>query len=98
MERSSTRPWAVFAGDGEHQNRLWGRLVIEATRISIQASGIGPEDVIEWLNDTPPEALVGLLSVTLPNSRQVRWRFAEVAKTFGILRHGVDPRKINLRP
>ena len=61
----------------------WGRLVIEATRISIQASGIGPEDVIEWLNDTPPEALVGLLSVTLPNSRQVRWRFAEVAKTFG---------------
>jgi len=75
----------------------WGRLVTEATRISIQASGIGPEDVIEWLNDTPPEALVGLLSVTLPNSRQVRWRFAEVAKTFGILRHGVDPRKINLQ-
>ena len=39
----------------------------------------------------------GLLSVTLPNSRQVRWRFAQVAKTFGILRHGVDPRKINLQ-
>ena len=35
------------------------------------------------------------LSVTLPNSRQVRWRFAQVAKTFGILQHGVDP-KINL--
>jgi hypothetical protein len=39
----------------------------------------------------------GILSVTLPNSRQVRWRFAQVAKTFGILRHGIDPRKINLQ-
>lgn len=75
----------------------WGRVVVEPTRVSLQASGVGVDDVIEWLTSTPPDALVGLLSVTLPNSRQVRWRFAEVAKTFGILRHGVDPRRINLQ-
>lgn len=75
----------------------WGRVLVEPTRIALQASGVGLEEVIEWLTSTPPEALVGLLSVTLPNSRQVRWRFAEVAKTFGILRHGVDPRRINLQ-
>ncbi len=75
----------------------WGRVVVEPTRVSLQASGVGVDDVIEWLTSTPPDALIGLLSVTLPNSRQVRWRFAEVAKTFGILRHGVDPRRINLQ-
>ena len=75
----------------------WGRLIIESTRIGIQASGISPEDLVGWLNDTPPDALEGLLSVTLPNSRQLRWRFAEVGKAFGIIRHGVDPRRINLQ-
>ena len=49
------------------------------------------------MHETPPDALEGILSVTLPNSRQLRWRFAQVAKTFGILRHGVDPRRINLQ-
>ena len=62
-----------------------------------KASQVNAEDIVGWLRNTPPEALVGVLSVTLPNSRQVRWRFAQVAKTFGILRHGVDPRKINLQ-
>ena len=47
--------------------------------------------------ETPPEAIEQLLSITVPNSRQVRWRFAQVAKIFGILRHGVDPRRINLQ-
>ena len=75
----------------------WGRLIIESTRIGIQASGISPEDLVGWLSDTPPDALEGLLSVTLPNSRQLRWRFAEVGKAFGIIRHGVDPRRINLQ-
>jgi len=75
----------------------WGRLIIESTRIGIQASGISSQDLIGWLMETPPDALEGLLSVTLPNSRQLRWRFAQVAKTFGILRHGVDPRRINLQ-
>ena len=75
----------------------WGRLIIESTRIGIQASGIMPEDLVGWLKDTPPDALEGLLSVTLPNSRQLRWRFAEVGKSFGIIRHGVDPRRINLQ-
>ena len=75
----------------------WGRLVVEPTRISLQISGVRPEDVIGWLLETPPDALQQLLSITVPNSRQVRWRFAQVAKVFGVLRHGVDPRKINLQ-
>ena len=75
----------------------WGRLIIESTRIGIQSAHISPEDIIQWLHETPPDALEGILSVTLPNSRQLRWRFAQVAKTFGILRHGVDPRRINLQ-
>ena len=28
---------------------------------------------------------------------RVRWRFAQVAKVLGILRHGIDPRRINLK-
>ncbi len=75
----------------------WGRLIVEPTRIGLQASQVKAEDIVGWLNQTPPDALEGILSITLPNSRQVRWRFAQVAKTFGILRHGVDPRKINLQ-
>ncbi len=75
----------------------WGRLVVEPCRISLQVGGIRPAELIEWLSETPPEALGGVLSVTLPNSREVRWRFAQVAKVFAILRHGVDPRKINLQ-
>ena len=74
-----------------------GRILVEATRITLQMGGLSSEEVLQWLNDTPPDAVEGILSVTLPNSRQVRWRFAEVAKVFGILRKGVDPRKINLR-
>ena len=74
----------------------WGRLIVEPCRISLQVGGVRPEEIIEWLLETPPDALQGILSVTLPNSREVRWRFAQVAKVFGILRHGVDPRKINL--
>ena len=75
----------------------WGRLVVEPCRISLQVGGVAPREIIEWLCDTPPEALEGVLSVTLPNSREVRWRFAQIAKIFGILRHGVDPRKINIQ-
>jgi ATP-dependent Lhr-like helicase len=75
----------------------WGRLVVEPTRIALQTSGVRPEDIVSWLVDTPPGAIEQLLSITVPNSRQVRWRFAQVAKTFGVLRHGVDPRRINLQ-
>ena len=75
----------------------WGRLIVEPCRISLQVGGVTPREIIEWLNETPPEALEGVLSVTLPNSREVRWRFAQIAKIFGILRHGVDPRKINIQ-
>ena len=75
----------------------WGRLITEPTRISLQVKDVTPAQIIDWLSNTPPEALEGVLSVTLPNSREVRWRFAQVAKTFGILRHGVDPRRINLQ-
>ena len=73
-----------------------GRILVEPTRFSLQMGGINPEDVKKWLMETPPDAVAGILSVTLPNSRQVRWRFAEVAKVFGVLRKGVDPRRINL--
>lgn len=75
----------------------WGRLIVEPCRISLQVGGVVPREIIEWLCETPPEALEGVLSVTLPNSREVRWRFAQIAKIFGILRHGVDPRKINIQ-
>ncbi|MBT7244591.1 MAG: DEAD/DEAH box helicase [Euryarchaeota archaeon] len=75
----------------------WGRLIVEPCRISLQIAGVRPAEIIEWLSETPPEALEGVLSVTLPNSREVRWRFAQIAKIFGILRHGVDPRKINIQ-
>ncbi len=75
----------------------WGRLITEPCRISLQVPEVSPENIIEWLSETPPDALEGVLSITLPNSREVRWRFAQVAKIFGILRHGVDPRKINLQ-
>lgn len=75
----------------------WGRLIVEPTRIALQVGGVRPEDIAGWLLETPPEAIEQLLSITVPNSRQVRWRFAQVAKIFGILRHGVDPRRINLQ-
>ncbi|DAC71180.1 MAG TPA: hypothetical protein D7I16_01260, partial [Candidatus Poseidoniales archaeon] len=78
------------------QTGRWGGLLVEATRIHLSGADIEPEQVIGWLNELPADGIEGLLSVTLPNSRQVRWRFAQVAKTFGILQHGVDPRKINL--
>ena len=72
-----------------------GRIIVEPCRIGLQAA-VSAEEVQEWLLSTPPSALEGLLSVTMPNSRQVRWRFAQVAKVMGVLRSGVDPRKINL--
>ena len=75
----------------------WGRLIVEPTRIALQVGGVRPEDIVGWLMETPPDAIEQLLSITVPNSRQVRWRFAQVAKIFGILRHGVDPRRINLQ-
>tara|TARA_Y100001978_G_scaffold154350_2_gene139772 strand:+ start:272 stop:3280 length:3009 start_codon:yes stop_codon:yes gene_type:complete len=75
----------------------WGRLIVESSRISLQVGGVRPEEIIEWLCETPPDALEGVLSVTLPNSREVRWRFAQIAKIFGILKHGVDPRRINIQ-
>jgi ATP-dependent Lhr-like helicase len=75
----------------------WGRVECEPTRISLYVgSAVQIEDLQKWLMETPPEAIENILSVTLPNSSQVRWRFAQVAKLFGILREGVDPRKINL--
>ena len=75
----------------------WGRLTIDSTRIAIQSSDLDANDVINWLEETPADAIEGVLSVTLPNSNQVRWRFAQVAKVLGILRHGIDPRRINLK-
>jgi ATP-dependent Lhr-like helicase len=75
----------------------WGRLVVEPTRVALQSADVRPEDIVSWLLETPPDAIEHVLSITVPNSRQVRWRFAQVAKIFGVLRHGVDPRRINLQ-
>ena len=75
----------------------WGRLVVEPTRVALQSADVRPEDIMAWLLETPPDAIEHVLSITVPNSRQVRWRFAQVAKIFGVLRHGVDPRRINLQ-
>ena len=68
----------------------WGRLTIDSTRIAIQSSDLDANDVINWLEETPADAIEGVLSVTLPNSNQVRWRFAQVAKVLGILENGID--------
>mgnify|MGYP003332374472 FL=1 len=82
---------------GSTKSGTWGRLVVEPTRIALQIADVRPEEVVKWLMETPPNTIEQLLSITVPNSRQVRWRFAQVAKIFGILRHGVDPRRINLQ-
>ena len=71
----------------------WGRLIVEPCRISLQVGGVTPREIIEWLNETPPEALEGVLSVTLPNSREVRWRFAQIAKIFGNFKTRCRPSK-----
>ena len=74
-----------------------GRTLIDPYRISIQIPGTNTADIIGWLQDTPPVALPSLMRMTIPNSRAVRWRVVQVARRMGVLRKGVDPRKVNLQ-
>ena len=73
-----------------------GRAVIDPYRISLQVPGVGPGDVIEWLTGTTAEALPSIMRMTIPNGRAVRWRVVQVARRMGVLKKGVDPRKVNL--
>ena len=73
-----------------------GRVLVDPYRISLQVPGLRATNVVEWLTDTNPEHLPTILRVTIPNGRQLRWRLVQVCKVMGVLRSGVDPRKVNL--
>ena len=73
-----------------------GRVLVDPYRISLQVPGLRATHVVEWLTETKPENLATILRVTIPNGRQLRWRLVQVCKVMGVLRSGVDPRKVNL--
>jgi len=73
-----------------------GRTVIDPYRVTVQVPGTRAGDIIEWLNGTPPQALESILRMTIPNGRSIRWRMVQVAKKMGVLRKGIDPRKVNI--
>ena len=73
-----------------------GRVLVDPYRISLQVPGLRATHVVEWLTETKPENLPTILRVTIPNGRQLRWRLVQVCKVMGVLRSGVDPRKVNL--
>jgi len=73
-----------------------GRVLVDPYRISLQVPGLTAKHVVDWLTETNPENLATILRVTIPNGRQLRWRLVQVCKVMGVLRSGVDPRKINL--
>ena len=81
---------------GSMREGKMGRTIIDPYRISFQIPGTTPKDIIEWLEGTPAVALASILRMTIPNSRTVRWRVVQVAKKMGVLKKGVDPRKVNL--
>jgi len=74
-----------------------GRVIVDPYRISLQVPGLRATHVVEWLTETPANGLPSILRVTIPNGRQLRWRLVQVCKVMGVLRTGVDPRKVNLR-
>jgi ATP-dependent Lhr-like helicase len=82
---------------GSMREGKMGRTLIDPYRIAFQIPGTKPIDIVEWLTETPSVALPSILKMTIPNSRMVRWRVVQVAKKMGILKKGVDPRKVNLR-
>ena len=73
-----------------------GRVLVDPYRISLQVPGLRATHVVKWLTETKPETLSTILRVTVPNGRQLRWRLVQVCKVMGVLRSGVDPRKVNL--
>ena len=73
-----------------------GRALVDPYRISFQVPGMTATNVVEWLQETPPDALPSILRMTIPNGLAVRWRVVQVARRMGVLAKGVDPRKVNL--
>ena len=73
-----------------------GRVLVDPYRISLQVPGLRATHVVDWLTETKPDNLATILRVTIPNGRQLRWRLVQVCKVMGVLRSGVDPRKVNL--
>ncbi len=81
---------------GSMREGKMGRTLIDPYRIAFQIPGVTPVDIIKWLTETPAVALPSILRMTIPNSRTVRWRVVQVAKKMGVLKKGIDPRKVNL--
>ncbi len=60
-------------------------------------SGVGPQDVLEVLMETPAEGLEELLRIVLQESHDLRHRLVHVAKKFGVLDSDADWRKVNIK-
>ncbi len=73
-----------------------GRVIVDPYRITFQVPALTMDSMVTWLRETPPEALSDIMRMTIPNGRQLRARLVQVCKTFGILQHGIDPRRVNL--
>jgi ATP-dependent Lhr-like helicase len=73
-----------------------GRALVDAFRVVLQVPGLDIGKAQEFLNNTPPSSIEGIMRVTVPNSRALRWRLAHVCRVMGVLRRGVDPRKVSL--
>ncbi|DAC49819.1 MAG TPA: hypothetical protein HA340_04745, partial [Candidatus Thalassarchaeaceae archaeon] len=74
-----------------------GRVIIDPYRITLQVPALTADGIINWLTETPPEALRDVMWMTIPNGRQLRARLVQVCKTFGVLHRGIDPRRVNLQ-
>lgn len=74
-----------------------GRAIIDPYRITFQVPALTASGIINWLTETPPDALSGIMDMTIPNGRKLRARLVQVCKVFGILQRGIDPRKVNLQ-
>jgi len=73
-----------------------GRALVDAYRVVLQVPGLDIGKAQEFLNNTPPSSIEGIMRVTVPNSRALRWRLAHVCRVMGVLRRGVDPRRVSL--
>lgn len=74
-----------------------GRSIVDPYRFVLTVPGLDIERTIGFLTETPPSAIEGIMRVTIPNSRALRWRLAHVGRVMGVLRPGSDPRKVSLR-
>tara|TARA_Y100001970_G_scaffold53658_2_gene67974 strand:- start:9097 stop:12090 length:2994 start_codon:yes stop_codon:yes gene_type:complete len=81
---------------GSMKEGKMGTTLVDPYRIAFQIPGTNVEHIIEWLNETSPEALESILRMTIPNGRALRWRLVQVARKMGVLQKGTDPRKVNI--